>query len=92
MPSVVLIPYWSASRPWSSTLTGTSSLFRRIGRAPQVADRGLMSDLAGETIARRRLVWPGVCRRWLRVGSPNSLTRITIGNPAGWHFELNSAN
>ena len=30
-----------------------------------VAGRGLMSNLAAETMARCRLMWPDVCRRWL---------------------------
>ena len=31
-----------------------------------VAGQGLMGDLAAETMARCRLMWPDACRRWLR--------------------------
>ena len=37
-----------------------------------VAGCGLMDDLAAETMARRRLVWAEVCRRWLPVWLPES--------------------
>jgi hypothetical protein len=30
-----------------------------------VAGYGLMGDLAGETMAGCRLMWPDICRRWL---------------------------
>jgi hypothetical protein len=30
-----------------------------------VAGRGLMGQLAAETMARCRPMWPGVCRHWL---------------------------
>jgi hypothetical protein len=36
----------------------------------QVAGQGLMGDLAAETMAHRRPVWPDVCRRWLPVWLP----------------------
>jgi hypothetical protein len=29
-----------------------------------------MGDLAAETMARCRLVWPGICRHWLPVWLP----------------------
>jgi hypothetical protein len=32
-----------------------------------------MSQLAAETMARRRLVWPNVCRCWLPVWLPTGL-------------------
>jgi hypothetical protein len=35
-----------------------------------VAGSGLMGDLAGETVAGCRLVWPDACRRWLPVWLP----------------------
>jgi hypothetical protein len=34
-----------------------------------VAGYGLVGDLAAETLAGCRLVWPDVCRRWLPFGS-----------------------
>ena len=37
-----------------------------------VAGCGLMGDLAAETMARCRLMWPDVCRRWLPVWLPQS--------------------
>jgi hypothetical protein len=44
-----------------------------------VAGCGLMGDLAAESMAGCRLVWPGVCRRWLPpFGSPISLTPPTF--------------
>ena len=44
---------------------------------------GLRSDLAAETMARRRLVWPGACRRWLPVWLPVLAWRSVI-MPLSW--------
>jgi hypothetical protein len=42
-----------------------------------VAGRGPIGDLAAEIMARCRLMWPEVCRRWLG-GSPISLAPLTF--------------
>ena len=33
---------------------------------------GLISDLAAQTMVGCRLMWPDICRRWLRVWLPES--------------------
>jgi hypothetical protein len=38
-----------------------------------VAGCGLMGDLAAQTMAGCRLVWPDICRRWLPVWLPAGL-------------------
>jgi hypothetical protein len=48
-----------------------------------VAGRGLRSDLAAETMAHRRLVWPGACRRWLPVWLPNLVSAANVRRLGG---------
>jgi hypothetical protein len=43
-----------------------------------VAGCGLMGDLAAETMASCRLMWPGVCRRWLPVWLPNLVSAANV--------------
>jgi hypothetical protein len=43
-----------------------------------VAGRGLIGDLAAETMARCRLMWPEVCRRWLPVWLPNLVSAANL--------------
>jgi hypothetical protein len=44
-----------------------------------VAGYGLMGDLAAETLASCRLMWPDVCRRWLPVWLPGiSLASLRV--------------
>ena len=46
-----------------------------------VAGCGLTGDLAGETVADCRLMWPDACRRWLPVWLPKiSLAPLTFDN------------
>ena len=40
--------------------------------SPHVAGCGLMGNLAAQTMAGCRLMWPDVCRRWLPVWLPGS--------------------
>jgi hypothetical protein len=54
---------------------GEPPTFRFSGasvRSLHVAERGLISDLAAETIAGCRLVWPHACRCWLPVWLPQN--------------------
>ena len=44
---------------------------------------GLRSDLAAETMARRRLVWPGACRRWLPVWLPKLISAANVRRLGG---------
>jgi hypothetical protein len=49
--------------------------FRFSGAFPpwlHVAGRGLMGDLAAQTVAGCRLMWPDICGRWLPVWLPES--------------------
>src|SRR6266702_3234329 len=43
-----------------------------------VAGCGLMGDLAAQTMAGCRLLWPDVCRRWLPVWLSISLAPLTF--------------
>jgi hypothetical protein len=43
-----------------------------------VAGCGLMGDLAAETMAGCRLMWPDVCRRWLPVWLPNLVSAANV--------------
>ena len=43
-----------------------------------VARQRLMGDLAAETMARCRLMWPGVCRRWLPFWLPNLVSPANV--------------
>jgi hypothetical protein len=43
-----------------------------------VAGCGLMGDLAAQTMAGCRLVWPDVCRRWLPVWLPNLVSAANV--------------
>jgi hypothetical protein len=38
-----------------------------------------MGDLAAETMAGCRLVWPGACRRWLPVWLPEVGAELLVG-------------
>ena len=46
-----------------------------------VAGRGLMGNLAAETLAGCRLMWPEVCGRWLPVWLPNLVSAANIRKP-----------
>lgn len=55
--------------------------FRFSGASPvslHGAGRRLMGYLAAETIARRRLAWPGVCGHWLPVWLPNLVSNANV--------------
>jgi hypothetical protein len=43
-----------------------------------VAGYGPIGHLAAETMARCRLVWPDVCRRWLPVWLPNLVSAVNV--------------
>ena len=49
----------------------------------QMAGRGLRSGVAAETMARRRLVWPGACRHWLPVWLPHLVSAANIRRLGG---------
>ncbi len=57
------------------------STFRFSGAyAPSlhVAGCGPIGDLAAENMARCRLVWPGVCGRWLPFWLPNLVSAANV--------------
>jgi hypothetical protein len=69
-------------------LGGTSAASLRV------AGRGLRSDLAVETMARRSLVWPGACRYWLPVWLPNLVSAANVrdfGKVTGRHYRGDQA-
>ena len=45
-----------------------------------------MGDLAAETVARCRLMWPGVCRRWLPVWLPDPASGYSKRRVIGLHI------
>src|SRR5215472_15587772 len=48
-----------------------------------VAGCGLMGDLAGETVADCRLLWPDICRRWLPVWRPIPVSATHVRDANG---------